>query len=140
MDRYELPIEDTRLVYQLAAGLGALAKTQSIVSKMVPDALPKNGEGPTKDQVRTYFMCMMVETMELMNELNWKPWKKDREIDVSRVVDEFADVLAFLGVILNYLEALGISEADLARAYQDKSQLNVHRFKGKVEGYGVGGA
>lgn len=103
---------------------------------MVPGAI--TNAPPTPDQIRTYFLALIVETVELMNELpGWKPWKKPKLMNPEYVMDEFADILAFLGVILNYLRELGIDPADLADAYARKTNINIARFNGEVEGYGV---
>jgi hypothetical protein len=128
-------VVDENSMLKLFAGLSVLLDTQGLVSGMVSNALPHSGP-PTRDQVRTYFLATMVELVELMNELNWKPWKRsEREPDVEKVADEFADILAFLGVILNYLKAYGIDPYTLAGQYARKSKINVDRFNGLVEGY-----
>lgn len=121
----------------LQRGLEYLLDIQSVTSAINPDCIPAVDELPTKDQLRTYFLAMMVETGELLQELNWKPWKKDKTIDKARVVDEFADILAFLGILITYLNRLGMSTDDLAAAYVSKTRVNINRFLGKVEGYGV---
>jgi len=112
----------------VAIGLKSLSNVQIGVSDLV-GAIPSDGELPTGDQLRTYFLALMVETTELMNELNWKPWKKtQKEIDKPKVCDEFADILAFLGIITVYLESFGITSEELAAAYTKKSKVNVERF------------
>ena len=90
------------------------------------------GRVPTKDAIRSYVLALFVELGEFVQELDWKPWKNGKKIDKERVADEFADILAFLGVILVHLEALGIDEADLAKAYRMKSVTNLRRFLGEL--------
>lgn len=127
---------DEFAVFQLSQGLQTLLHTQKLVSGMVNDALPHGDQKPTRDQVRTYFLATIVEMVELMNELNWKPWKRsEKEVNVEKVADEFADILAFMGVILNYLKAEGIDVYTLAAQYGRKSKVNIDRFNGRVEGY-----
>lgn len=127
---------DEHAVLQLGRGLQSLLDTQWLVSGMVDDALPHDGNPPSRDQVRTYFLAMIVELTELMNELNWKPWKKsEKQVDVEKVADEFADILAFLGVILNYLKNSGVDVHTLAAQYGRKSKVNIDRFNHLVEGY-----
>lgn len=115
-------------------GLHSLKTVQTVVSWPVKDAVPDTGEVPTKDAVRSYFTAMHVELGELLQTLDWKPWKGDEEQcsipDKARTADEFADVLAFLGVILTHLNAMGLDTAALAKAYTNKTRTNIERFKG----------
>jgi NTP pyrophosphatase (non-canonical NTP hydrolase) len=109
----------------LLFGLRDLAIIQEHVSGLVPDAV--TSDKPTKDQIRTYFLALIKEEMELMDELGWKPWK-DTPVDSGKIVDEFADVLAFLGLIIHYLDQMGISQHMLAKGYIVKTIRNYHRF------------
>lgn len=123
-------------VEKLTAGLEVLMDVQHEVSGKVKGAI--TDEIPTGDQTRTYFLAMIKETLELMDEFPlWKPWKESKEIAPDRVVDEFADVLAFLGVIINYIYTMGINPYALARGYASKTNVNQARFDGKVDGYRV---
>lgn len=116
----------------LAEGLLALTNTQRGVSSLV-----ENFEGtPTKEQIASTVLAMIVETSELGQELNWKPWKKVKDIDVARVTDEFADILAFLGLLMVHLQRMGIEPGHLAEAYRKKTKVNLSRLKGEVQGYG----
>jgi NTP pyrophosphatase (non-canonical NTP hydrolase) len=124
-------------IYDVYGGLKALMVIQNQVSGMVIGAIPPIGQTPTKAQVTTYFLAMMVEVGELVQELNWKPWKETFEPDPKKVADEFADILAFLGLILVYLRAHGITPFDLADAYETKTRTNIDRFSGKVAGYKI---
>jgi len=121
--------------YPLEDGLSFLHSVQSITSDLNPDCIPEVGDEPSPDQIRTYFLALIGETYELMNELNWKPWKKSKQVNKARVIDEFADVLAFLGIIVVYMQRMGISPAALADGYATKTRINIDRFLGKVEGY-----
>lgn len=119
----------------IALGLTALATVQSDVSAMVDGALPIDGSVPPIN-VLTYGYALIKEITELADELGWKPWKPRKPIDQSRVADEFADVLAFLGLITLYVMRLAnLEPSDLAAAYLRKSDVNVARFSGKVEDY-----
>lgn len=124
----------------LTRGLALLKQTQFKVSGMVPGAVQDPSERPSPEQVRTYFLALAVELYELMNEFPaWKPWKEPKPVDRDRVIDEFADILAFLGLILYYIETLGIDMVDLAEGYAKKTNVNVSRFNGEVDGYRVQG-
>lgn len=120
----------------LYSALMMLKEIQHDVSSMVPGAI--TDAPPSPDQIRTYFLAMAVEIYELMSEFpGWKPWKEPKAVNRERVVDEFADILAFTGVILNYIDQLGISMVDLARGYAHKTNVNISRFNGEVDGYRI---
>jgi hypothetical protein len=114
-------------------GLLKLRETQMTVSLPVPDAIPPEGELPTKDSVRTHVLALFVELAEFLQTLDWKSWKKDpKKLDQERICDEFADILAFLGVILIHLTAMGITPGMLGEAYRRKSIINIDRFTGQL--------
>ena len=95
-------------------------------------------EGPpaTPGNVRTATLAAIVELVELLQEIPWKSWAKPKSIDTQKVVHEFADVLAFISLLMNYLEKLAdITPEDLAAAYADKMDIVNQRMLGNVEGY-----
>lgn len=92
----------------------------------------------TPENVRTFGLALIQEINEFINELpRWKPWKREKEVDRERIADEFADILAFLGMFISWADQLGISTQDLAEAFIKKSRVNVQRLTGNVEGYGL---
>jgi dimeric dUTPase (all-alpha-NTP-PPase superfamily) len=115
--------------HSLTMGLEYLARVQRVVSAPVEGCVVENGQIPTKDQLRTYTLAMMVELTEWLQTLDWKPWK-EKAIDGERVLDEFADILAFQGILIHYLNCLGFSAAQIAEAYNRKSIVNMGRFMG----------
>lgn len=126
---------DMDLKKDVKYGLQALADTQKIVSGMVKGAITE--DSPTKDQLCVYFLALIRELTELLNELNWKPWKNEFTPNAPKVIDEFADILAFQGLIIVYLEKLGISQTDLANGYAMKTRVNIERFRGEHPGYEI---
>ena len=82
----------------------------------------------TPDNLRTMFTAITVELAELMQELNWKPWKKTRKYsDTDKVLEEYVDVFHFvmeLGLLL------GICPRVLYEAYLEKMRVNIKRQKG----------
>lgn len=116
----------------LALALRTLADTQYLVSGQLPGALE-----PTRENFAVYALSLHDEVGEFVRELGWKPWKKAVPVDRERAADEFADILAFLGLFIHYLDKLGIDPWDLATQYQKKSRVNIERMHGRVEGYGV---
>jgi len=115
----------------LSTALTTLAVVQEIVSKPVLGCIPPDGELPSKDAIRTYALALQIELSEFVQTLDWKPWKDKPEINKDRVIDEFADMLAFLGVIIYYLKRMDITPRQLADGYSRKSIVNIERFLGE---------
>jgi dimeric dUTPase (all-alpha-NTP-PPase superfamily) len=111
--------------------LKELIETQKEVSTDVPGMLTN----PT-----LIAHALTGEVHELIDEIGqWKPWKKPKpELNKDRVLDEAADILAFLGNLLAYtLEQVDATPEELSHAYVKKTQINKDRIAGKVEGYGL---
>lgn len=119
----------------VAVGLHGLAEVQAYVSSLADGALPEEGQPPTPQQVRDTILALVDEILECMHELDWKPWKRKDSIDVAKVTEEFADVLAFLGLFVVLLKHLGINPDDLALAYAAKSEKNEQRLLGQRADY-----
>lgn len=113
-----------RLTQNIADAFEDIAVIQEHVSSLVPGAMSPS---LSKDMIRTYFLAMIVEMGELLQTLDWKPWK-DKKVNVAETKEEFADVIAFLGVILVYLSKMGVDPRDLAAAYIKKVKKNYARF------------
>ena len=120
-------------VENLADGLRVLIETQKSTSTLVPGASIREVGGVTKEMIATTLLCLVDEVGELAKELGYKPWKPV-DIDNDKVKDEFADILAFLGLTTYYISALtGLTPEDLAEAYRRKTQENIRRFIGASE-------
>ncbi len=117
----------------LAKALDILINTQKLIR-----VGEHNWQGlPTKDDVRQYAFALCGEVHELADELGWKDWKLPVNVNHARAIDEHADVLAFLGILVSYTVDLARTNVDeLAEAYQAKTQVNLERLAGKVKGYG----
>jgi NTP pyrophosphatase (non-canonical NTP hydrolase) len=91
---------------------------------------------PPAGQVHTYVTALLVEAGELMNELNWKPWKARRALDPARVLDEYADVVAFTLLVGAMLaDLLGVTLGDVEAAYAKKLEVVAVRQAGGAPGY-----
>lgn len=116
----------------LANGLDVLVEMQKQVSLPVPGAIVTGTAWPTKDAVRTYTLAMIVEVAEWVQTLDYKAWKPGVEArpreESERVADEWADVMAFMGILMHYMEQWGLTTEDLAAAYIRKSAENVRRI------------
>jgi dimeric dUTPase (all-alpha-NTP-PPase superfamily) len=112
---------------EMKAGFESWAKIQRFVSEH---------NGPIEEiNLPVYTLATIVELSEFLQETDWKPWKVKSDEDITAIAMEFADILAFLGVIINQLAQKGLTVDDLIAAYKIKSEINVARFKGEVEGY-----
>lgn len=95
---------------------------------------------PSPENLRTFFLAFLQEGHELLNEFPaWKPWKKSHEVDEGAMAGEAADILAFFGLILHYMEWYNVTPRVLAEAFVKKSQINIERLNGRVPQYGWGG-
>jgi hypothetical protein len=116
-------------ITRLAEGLEVLRKTQGFVSSKSPDGPQELADWAEPEFVRSYILAMIVELTEFMNELNWKPWlTAKKSVDLTLLALEFADILAFQGVLLKIMEAHGIDARAIADAYDTKSDRNLARF------------
>lgn len=86
------------------------------------------------DVLRTYVLATFVELAEFIQVLPWKPWRVSvKTVDKDKVLDEFADILAFIGVLMTILHDMGFSTYDIASAYVKKERINVSRFLERKE-------
>ncbi len=109
----------------LIMGLQTLLETQRDVT---PKLDPQIFERPIGETTRTYLLAAIHELHGLLDELDWKVWTPPQELDKDRIADEFADVLAFLGIIEWILyHRVGLTPTDLAKAYKAKTKENASR-------------
>ena len=128
-------IFDEGSVEVLAEALRILRDTEELM-EVNPD---RAGAGaPTPVNVAQYSLAMISEVDEYAKELQWKPWKLPRPVDAGRVVDEFADILAFLGILFGYgVQAANKTPEQFAMGFLHKSHVNIQRInEGTVQGYG----
>ncbi len=129
------PVKSNFIVDRDAAALGlkVLIDCQAVVSAPIPGAL--NG---SRETLVAYAYSLIEEVQETLREVGVKPWKKAAEPDVARVVEETADILAFLGILLiNLAKACELDPEDfawmVATQYQKTSQNNFRRFEHGLE-------
>jgi hypothetical protein len=121
---------------RLADGLRELRQLQVLVSDATPDqALAK---GPTPPVIRTYVLAMITELAELSETMVGKAWAGDVPESRDRILDEFADVTAFYGVLAEFVfQATNASATEVAQAYLTKVGRNLERAAGREEGYEI---
>lgn len=84
-----------------------------------------------------YFAALNTELGELLNHLNWKPWKQARPVHKEETLEEWADCLAFFLINTAFvMEATGATVEEMLAAHVKKTLDNQDRFLGKVDGYG----
>lgn len=112
-------------------GIAGLAEIHAATVKLVDHeggSLEDNLE--SADVLRTYVLALIVEAGEFIQTLDWKPWRKNpRVTDMDKTLDEFADILAFIGMIISILDALGVNPDEIAAAYLQKEHINIDRFQ-----------
>ena len=124
-------LEKERLANNVLTGLLALVEAERLVNINRPDV----GTG-SPESLRQYSLALVVETAELLQELDWRAWRVGKAIDRERVADEFADILAFLGILtMDVMAQAGLTEQDLAEAFTRKTDVNIARSQGKIAGY-----
>lgn len=68
--------------------------------------------------------ALIHEAIELEDELNWKFWKRPKEIDQAKVKEEAIDILHFLLSIFNQI---GMDEQEIYHQYNQKYKENIKR-------------
>lgn len=121
-------------VAALAEGLEVLRRMERDVHVAVggQDALL-----PDRDTVAQFSLALIAEVIEVADELQWKRWKQNTAPNPAAATAELPDMLAFLGLFLNWMDYHGISMATLAQSFADKCQVNITRLRGEVPGYGL---
>lgn len=104
-----------------------LLRALQFLAKEAQPTLNQFATGDTRDDIARYGLCLVLEAAELVNALPWKRWAR-RPSDLNKAVEEFADMLCFIGSIMGLFERLGISAEMLTEAYLDKAAENRERF------------
>jgi hypothetical protein len=116
--------------YLVEDGIRAFRDIHNATNKIA-----SHGEGKladvieSSDALRTYVLATIVELAEFVQTLPWKPWRTSvKVIDDKKVLDEFADILAFIGVLITILNNMGYSPDQITDAYILKEHININRF------------
>ncbi len=81
------------------------------------------GEAAVKENA----LAAIVEWTEVLGEINWKPWRKERlAVDRTALAAELADVLQFWA---NAVNAAGLTADDVVAALRAKWKTNEERIK-----------
>lgn len=84
------------------------------------------GETGVKENV----LAAIVELTEVLNEVNWKPWKRNnlKKVDRDALLTEMTDVLQFWA---NAVNAMEFTADDVALALSEKWSENHRRISAK---------
>jgi len=70
---------------------------------------------------------LIVEATEVLDEINWKPWKKTtKRINHQKLREEIIDILQFWGNIVN---SAGFTAEEMEREYARKYQICLKRIE-----------
>lgn len=82
----------------------------------------------TKEQtLERMVLALVKECNELHDELDWKPWKNPKKLNMERIKDELADILHFYASICIRLE---LNAKDVYMFYTTKNIENHRRQQG----------
>jgi dimeric dUTPase (all-alpha-NTP-PPase superfamily) len=81
----------------------------------------------SEEWVQKHAMAMVAELSEVLDEVNYKWWKKPKELNQAALQEELVDVFHFF--LSMCLEA-GMTAEDLYRVYLDKNKENFDRQMG----------
>ena len=80
-------------------------------------------------KIRELILAIIVEAVETLNEINWKPWKKQQKIvDEVHLKEEVVDVFHF---VIELAIVVGMDHKELFYQYKQKMQENIRRQKCK---------
>jgi hypothetical protein len=131
------PEEADRLVHDLTAvysgnytfeeWIASTAMLQTIGFGKDPADIPMGDEW--KDFVRWNTMAAVAELGEFLDEVPWKPWASNLELNRDAAIGELVDAMHFIG---NILQLLMVTGPELTAAYKNKQLKNLRR---QVVGY-----
>lgn len=107
-----------------------LASTKELQEDAFAIEFPLEGE-ELADYIRWNSLALIKEVAEVLDCVDWKPWKlgDKGKLHRQRALEEIVDVAHFLG---NIAVALDIDDDELQMAYRDKQAVNEER---QAEGY-----
>lgn len=82
--------------------------------------------GRGTDAVKENTLALVVEAGEMLNELNWKAWRKtNKEVAIGKVAYELVDMQKFLCNIINEV----CSPSEFEAYWRKKTNVNKERIK-----------
>jgi len=90
----------------------------------------RNLEFSLSEWLQRKAIALNVEMSEVMNEVNYKWWKNNKEIDCQKVKEELVDVFHFF---VSMCLDVGMTSEELHKLYLEKNEKNISRQKGKFD-------
>lgn len=113
--------------YSFSDWIHTTAELQTIAFGRDPAEIPLGDE--FKDFARWNFAATVVELSEFLDEVPWKPWASNLDLQRKAAIGEIVDALHF---IANLLRLLQVDGTELTLAYQAKQIKNLQR---QIDGY-----
>ena len=85
------------------------------------------GDIPMTEWIQKHTLAIIAELAEVLDEVNYRWWKKPREVNAAHLQEELSDVLHFF--VSMCIEA-GMSADDLYAVYANKNKENFDRQNG----------
>lgn len=104
----------------------------ALQAELDSDIREKHGlDGYTQDEwVQKKMLALIAELAEVLDEINYKWWKKPKPVDKAALFEELADVLHFyVGMCID----AGMTADELFDIYTKKNRENHLRQEGKSE-------
>ena len=108
-----------------------LEKQKELQNRLISDRNLKNMTDNKEYWLKQMTLSLFSEVNELMNELNWKHWKNEKELDYEAIKYEAIDILHFL---LTVFIVLDMTEKEIVDYYMNKNKENHERQEGKIKG------
>ncbi len=100
--------------------------TLDVQQKMQETYYPKIEEMFMEDKMLISTRAILHEVLEVEDEVNWKHWKKDVEVDEEKIAEELVDVFIFF---MNLMNASEMTAKELIERTLDKIDINIERQK-----------
>lgn len=86
-----------------------------------------------KSQIVYNVVAIISELGEFLQEINWKPWKRqNKQINCEKAFEELIDILFFyMNLIIVFSKHFQYSYNDVIKKYEEKWQKNIKRIKNK---------
>ncbi|MCL2862450.1 MAG: dUTPase [Firmicutes bacterium] len=88
----------------------------------------RNLDYPLSEWLQRKAIALNVEMSEVMDEVNYKWWKNNKDIDCQKVKEELVDVFHFF---VSMCLDVGMTGDELHKLYLEKNEKNFSRQKGK---------
>lgn len=83
---------------------------------------------PWIEHVRLMFIGIITEACEVLEETNWKPWKKHRLINDEKLKEEIIDLWHF---VINLTIASDMNAREVIKRFKEKNKVNIKRQEDK---------